>query len=194
MSLKQPPRDGGQDKEESRARDPQSQDLEVHRREVLGGFLEDGPELMGFELHAHEQGYLLGDDQQTDGRQHALDGGRREDGAEAGHLQPGENQLHQAGEANGHQHERVTRLQHFGLAGSAPRSTLPSLIMPANNAGARPAAGPLIVTYDPPRNGSTKPAMIADMIPHIGGAPEVMAIPIENGSEIIDTMNPERRS
>ena len=66
--------------------------------------------------------------------------------------------------------------------------------MPANNGGARPAAGPLIVTYDPPRNGSTKPAMIAEMIPHIGGAPEVMAIPIENGSEIIDTMNPDRRS
>ena len=68
------------------------------------------------------------------------------------------------------------------------------MIMPANKGGARPAAGPLIVTYDPPRNGNTKPAMIAEMIPHTGGAPDVIAIPIENGSEIIDTMNPERRS
>ena len=117
MSLKSRHGIGGQDKEQSRAHDPQSQDLEVHRRQVMGCFLEDGPELMGFEIHAHEQGDLLGDDQQTDGRQHALDGGRREDGAQAGHLQPGEDQLHQAGEANGDQHERVTRLEHFVLAG-----------------------------------------------------------------------------
>ena len=68
------------------------------------------------------------------------------------------------------------------------------MIMPANKTGARPAAGPLIVTYEPPRNGRTKPAMIAEMIPHTGGAPEVIAIPIENGSEIIATMKPERRS
>jgi hypothetical protein len=61
-------------------------------------------------------------------------------------------------------------------------------------AGAKPAAGPLIVTYEPPKKGSRKPAIIADMIPHTGGAPEVMAIPIENGNEIIETMNPERRS
>ena len=113
--LEKPPGDGGQDKEESQAHDPQSQDLEVHRREVMGCFLEDGPELMGFELHAHEQGDLLDDDQQTDGRQHALDGGRREDGAEAGHLQPGQDHLHQAGEANGHQHERISRLEHLVL-------------------------------------------------------------------------------
>ncbi len=36
--------------------------------------------------------------------------------------------------------------------------------------------------------------MIADMIPQIGGAPEVIAIPIENGSEIMATVKPERRS
>ena len=51
-----------------------------------------------------------------------------------------------------------------------------------------------MVTYEPPRNGSTKPAMIADVIPHTAGAPEVMAMPIENGSEIIATMKPDRRS
>jgi hypothetical protein len=55
------------------------------------------------------------------------------------------------------------------------------MIMPANNTGARPAAGPLIVTYDPPKNGRTKPAMMAEVIPHTGGAPEVIAIPMENG-------------
>ena len=68
------------------------------------------------------------------------------------------------------------------------------MIMPANRAGASPAAGPLMVTYEPPRNGRTKPAMIADTIPQIGGAPEVIAIPIENGSEIMATVKPERRS
>ncbi|MGD9721040.1 MAG: hypothetical protein AB7O59_03180 [Pirellulales bacterium] len=36
--------------------------------------------------------------------------------------------------------------------------------------------------------------MIADMMPHTGGAPEVMAIPIEKGSEIMATMNPLRKS
>ena len=60
-----------------------------------------------------------------------------------------------------------------------------------NGTGASPAAGPLIVTYDPPRKGSRNPAMIADMIPHTGGAPDVIAIPIENGREIIDTIKPD---
>ena len=75
-----------------------------------------------------------------------------------------------------------------------PRRMAPSVTMPANRAGASPAAGPLMVTYEPPRNGRTKPAMIADVIPQIGGAPEVIAIPIENGIEIMATAKPERRS
>ena len=36
--------------------------------------------------------------------------------------------------------------------------------------------------------------MIAETMPQIGGAPEVMAIPMENGSEIMATAKPERRS
>ena len=36
--------------------------------------------------------------------------------------------------------------------------------------------------------------MIADTMPHTGGAPEVIAMPIENGSEISATMKPDRRS
>ena len=92
--LEESPRDRGQDKQDRQADHPQAQDLDVHRREVMGGFAEDGPELMGLELHAHEQRDLLGDDQQADRRQHALDGGGREHGAEAGHLQLGQDHLH----------------------------------------------------------------------------------------------------
>ncbi len=36
--------------------------------------------------------------------------------------------------------------------------------------------------------------MIAEMMPHTGGAPEASAIPIENGREIIATMIPAGRS
>ena len=36
--------------------------------------------------------------------------------------------------------------------------------------------------------------MIAEITPEIGGAPDVIAIPIENGSDTIATMNPDRRS
>src|SRR3954471_3255638 len=60
--------------------------------------------------------------------------------------------------------------------------------------GAKPAAGPLTVTYDPPRNGRTKPAMIADVMPVIGGAPDATAMPSENGSEISDTTRPAKMS
>jgi len=37
--------------------------------------------------------------------------------------------------------------------------------MPASSAGARPAAGPLMVTYAPPRKGKMRPAIIAEMMP-----------------------------
>src|SRR5436190_10518928 len=80
------------------------------------------------------------------------------------------------------------------LEASLPMYAVPKSTIPEKIDGAKPAAGPLIVTYDPPRKGRTKPAMIADMIPQIAGAPDVIAIPIENGSEIIATMNPERMS
>ena len=48
--------------------------------------------------------------------------------------------------------------------------------MPANNAGAKPAAGPLMVTYAPPSNGKIKPAMIAEISPATGGAPDAIAM------------------
>jgi len=37
--------------------------------------------------------------------------------------------------------------------------------MMASRAGARPAAGPEMVTKEPPMNGKTSPAMIDEMIP-----------------------------
>src|SRR5262245_44597108 len=60
--------------------------------------------------------------------------------------------------------------------------------------GARPAAGPLIVTYEPPRKGRTKPAIMAEVMPVMGGAPEATAMPSENGSEISETTRPARIS
>src|SRR5436305_11413651 len=51
-----------------------------------------------------------------------------------------------------------------------------------------------MVTYDPPRNGRTSPAMIAEISPETGGAPDATAIPSEKGSEINETINPETMS
>src|SRR5262245_44325430 len=66
--------------------------------------------------------------------------------------------------------------------------------MDASRMGARPAAGPLIVTYEPPKNGKTNPAIIADVMPVMGGAPEATAMPSENGSEISETTRPAKMS
>ena len=50
------------------------------------------------------------------------------------------------------------------------------------------------MTYDPPRNGSTSPAMIAEIKPQIGGAPDATAMPSEKGSETSETTSPASRS
>src|SRR3954452_7507475 len=51
-----------------------------------------------------------------------------------------------------------------------------------------------MVTKDPPRNGRISPAMMAEIRPQIGGAPEATAMPSENGTEINDTTSPAARS
>ena len=112
--------------------------------------------------------------------EHPLDHRGREDRGEAGQLEPGQDDLHQARQADGAQQERI----------ADSRSPRPSSSIAAKSAGASPAAGPLIVTYDPPRNGSTSPAMIAEISPQIGGAPDATAMPSENGSETSETTSP----
>ena len=67
----------------------------------------DAPELVRCELVADEQGQLLGDDQQADRREHPLDHRGGEDRGEAGQLEPGQDDLHQARQADGHQQQRV---------------------------------------------------------------------------------------
>jgi hypothetical protein len=51
-----------------------------------------------------------------------------------------------------------------------------------------------MVTYAPPKNGKTNPAMMAEITPVMGGAPEATAIPSERGSPINATCNPDIRS
>lgn len=54
-----------------------------------------------------------------------------------------------------------------------------------------PAAGPLIVTWLPLINEATIPPMMADSKPAVGGAPEATLIPMDSGSAIRKTVNPE---
>ena len=58
----------------------------------------------------------------------------------------------------------------------------------------RPAAGPLIVIYEPLSSETTTPPMMAEMIPAMGGMPEARAIPRLSGSAIRKTTKPATAS
>src|SRR5208337_4823324 len=70
----------------------------------------------------------------------------------------------------------------------------PSWVIAIKRAGASPAAGPLMVTNDPPRNGKRSPAMIDEIKPAIGGAPEATAMPNDRGSDVSETISPATMS
>jgi hypothetical protein len=53
-----------------------------------------------------------------------------------------------------------------------------------------PAAGPLIVTYDPPRYAPRSPPKMAEIRPAEGGAPDAREIPNDNGRAIRKTTSP----
>ncbi len=57
-----------------------------------------------------------------------------------------------------------------------------------------PAAGPLIVTYEPDSRLATVPATMPEMMPAIGGAPEANAMPRHSGSAMRKRMKPETTS
>ena len=135
-------------------------------------------------LNAHQKRELLDNDQQADCAQHALDYGRGKHRAQAGEFESRQDELNAACKADRNKQQRV----------SLGQVAVAQTVIDASKIGARPAAGPLTVTKEPPKNGKMNPAMIAEIMPVIGGAPEATAIPSENGSEINETTIPARMS
>ena len=88
----------------------------------MGHFAQHRPEFVGLELHSHEEWNLLDDDHQADRRQHALDGGGREDGAQARDLQPGKDHLEHTRDGDGDQDQRVAHGKQLGCRAASPEA------------------------------------------------------------------------
>lgn len=102
-----------------------------------------GIDLTGGRQVPDEVRYHLDDDHHPDRGQHAFDHGDGEKQTEFPSAKATQYDLHEAGETDGHEHERIAHRQ---VAVAEHQHT-------GQQRGARPAAGPLIVTKDPPRKG-----------------------------------------
>ena len=74
------------------------------------------------------------------------------------------------------------------------RSNAPILVIAANTNAARPAAGPLTLSFDPLKEPITIPPIIPEIKPLKNGAPDAREIPKQSGSATRKTTSPDGRS
>ena len=74
------------------------------------------------------------------------------------------------------------------------RSNAPILVIAANTNAARPAAGPLTLSFEPLKEPITIPPIIPDISPLKKGAPDAREIPKQRGRATKKTTKPDGRS
>lgn len=74
------------------------------------------------------------------------------------------------------------------------RSNAPILVIAAKTNAAKPAAGPLTLSFEPLKYPITTPPIIPDINPLKKGAPDAKEIPKQRGNATKKTTNPDGKS